>query len=174
MTRESLTRWGLWALPLGGVLTFIPWLGLYFSKNPDPVKDPGGMAQEATSAGVIVLGDAYMIGTLCLLFGLLALYSVLAETSAGTWAAAGAIGGVVAMMLVIGVWMILVVGGAIVGDVVLSGHRDAGATYQWMSGGHWNGRIVPVLTLLGVSGIVGAVGQGVAIWRSGRFPRWIS
>ena len=173
MTR-TLIRGGLWALPVGGLLTFVPWLSLVFVRDADPVKDPSGFARDATSSMAMVVADVYIIGTLCILFGVLALGAALADTRGGSWAGAGAIAGVVAMVIVVGIWMVISIGDAIVGDVVISGHKDAGEVFKWMSGGHWNGRIVPVLVTLAASGLVGAVGLGVGLWRSGRYPKWLA
>jgi hypothetical protein len=169
MTR-TLIRWGLWALPVGGVLTFLPWLGLFFGSNPDPGQDPVGFARGATRPIFILAGDVYIIGTLCILFGVLALAAVLAGTAGEAWAAVGA----TAMVIVIGVWMLLTIGDAVIGDVVLSGNKDAGEVFKWLSGGHWNSRMVPLFAALAVTGLTGTVGLAVGIWRSGRYPKWLA
>jgi hypothetical protein len=171
----KLTRWGLWALPVGGVLTFFPWLATaLMGARYDPVKDPVAYARGVTSVGQIAWADVYMIGTVCIIFGLFALYAVLSDTAGAGWAAAGAIAGSVAMIVVVAIWMVLSLAGSIVGDVVLSGHADAAQTFQWMSGGHWNGRIVPYLVVLIAAGLIGAVAMGVAMWRSGRYAKWLA
>jgi hypothetical protein len=171
---HTLVRYGLWALPVGGVLTFLPWLGIFFGSNPDPGQDPQGFARDATSPIVILAGDVYIIGTLCILFGVLALAVVLTGTPGEAWAAVGAIAGATAMVIVIGVWMLLTIGDAVVGDVVLSGHKDAGEVFKWLSGGHWNSRMVPAFAALVVTGLTGTVGLAVGIWRSGRYPKWLA
>jgi len=172
---RTLVRWGLWALPVGGVLTFVPWLGLAFGGGTsNPSGDPAAFARGVTDPVGIMFGDLYIIGTLCILFGVLALAAVLAGTPGESWAAVGAVAGAIAMVIVVGVWMLLTVGDAIVGDVVLAGHKDAGEVFRWMSGGHWNGRIVPALVVGGVMGLIGTVGLAVGIWRSGRYPKWLA
>jgi hypothetical protein len=171
---RTLVRWGLWALPVGGVLTFLPWLGLFFGGNTSPTGDPTAFARSVTDPVGLVFGDLYIIGTLCILFGVLALAAAIAGTPGESWATVGAVAGAIAMVFVVGVWMLLTIGDAVVGDVVLGGHKDAGQVFQWMSGGHWNGRIIPALVATGATGLVGTVGLAVGIWRSGRYPKWLA
>ena len=174
MTR-TLVRLGLWALPVGGVLTFLPWLGIFIGGgNSDPGQDPEGFARGSTSPFVLLLGDLYIIGTLCILFGVLALAAVLAGTRGESWAAVGAVAGAIAMVIVIGIWMVLTIADAVVGDVVLSGHKDAGEAFKYMSGGHWNSRAVPAFVALVGTGLIGTVGLAVGIWRSGLYPKWLA
>jgi hypothetical protein len=156
------------------VLTFLPWLGLFFGSNPDPGQDPEAFARGATNPIFILAGDVYIIGTLCILFGVLALAAVLAGTAGEAWAAVGAVAAAIAMVIVIGVWMLLTIGDAVIGDVVLSGHKDAGEAFKWLSGGHWNSRMVPVFAALAATGLTGTVGLAVGIWRSGRYPKWLA
>lgn len=168
---STLNRWGLWGIPVAGVLTFLPWLGIFLGSNPDPATDQAGFARSVTSPLYTIAGDVYIIGLFCLLFGLLALYAVLADGTRA-WAAAGMISGVVGVTSVVGVWTILVIGDAVVGDVYLSGHTGAGAAFQYMSGGHWNGRIVPLIVVGGLGGLIGGISLGITIWRSERSARW--
>ena len=173
MTR-TLVRLGLWALPVGGVLTFLPWIGLFLGGGSNSSQDAAGLARGATDPIGILFGDLYIIGTLCILFGVLALAAVLAGTPGEPWAAVGAVAGAIAMVIVVGVWMLLTIGDAVVGDVVLSGHKDAAEVFKWMSGGHWNSRAVPAFGAAALTGLVGTVGLVVGIWRSGRYPKWLA
>jgi hypothetical protein len=170
---RRLVRWGLWALPVGGVFTFLPWLGIFFGGS-DPSKDSESFARAVTDPIAILAGNLYILGTLRILFGVLALAAVLTGTPGESWAAVGAVAGAIAMVLVIGVLMLLTIGDAVVGDVVLSGHKDAGEVFKWMSGGHWNSRAIPAFAALAVTGLVGTVGLAVGIWRSGRYPKWLA
>src|SRR5919204_2719503 len=157
----NLARRGLWLLPIGGALTFLVWVFVFVARSPDPVKDPTGYAHAATNPAKILVGDVQLIAAFCILIGLLALYVALADTPGGSWLAVGALAGTVSMALVIGFAMIITLADAVVGDVVLSGHPDAGQTYQWMTGGHWNGRVIPFLVVGGVAGLIAAVGLAV-------------
>ncbi len=173
MTR-TLSRWGLWALPAAGVLTGVLWLGALFAgASPDPSSDQAGFARFVTSPGWTIIGDVYIIGVLCLLFGVVALYAVLAESPARQWAAVGMILGVISMALLVGVWMILAFADPILGDLYQSGQQGAGEAFKVMSGGHWSGRMVPVFIVGGLAGLIAAISLGVAIWRSGRLPKWV-
>ena len=172
MTRRLATA-GLWALPAGGVVTLIPWVADLLLESPDPVNQADGYARWLVGVGQI-WGAFAVAGPLLILFGILALGVSLAGTRGGAWAALGAIAGVIAMVVVFGVSLLIWVGGAIVADTALAGHQGAAATFRWMSGGNWNGRVLPLLAVLIVTGIGGVSGLGVGLWRSDRHPRWLA
>lgn len=172
---RTLVRWGLWSLPVAGLLTLWPWIGLFIGGGgPNPTTDREGFARSVTSPLVTIAGLDYIAGTICLLFGVIALYAVLADGPAPGWASAGLIGGVIAMTLVIGIWFVLVLADAVLGDVYLSGQHGVGAAFDKMSGGHWTGRAIPFFAVGVVAGLVGAIGLSVALWRSGKAAKWIA
>jgi hypothetical protein len=166
---NTLARRGLWALPVAGALVLAGWF--YFLGGPSVQNDPEGYARSITSAASTVVGYAYLVGLLCLLFGLLALYAYLAPGPAHTWAAAGMILGVASVALLLGAFAVLVLGAAVVADVFLSGHQDVSAAIVKLSGGsNLSGRIIALLVVIILLGLAGAVATATAVWRSGKAP----
>jgi hypothetical protein len=191
----KLTGWGLWAIAAAGVLTLVPWIVTFFVPNPDVNTDPAGVARAVTDAPHTIVGYLYLIGLLCLLFGLLAVSAWLQDTQVGqdavspartagivrrawnasgsTYAMVGMVFGTIATTIVIGTWTMLVIATPTVGDVYLSGHPGAGEVFKFLSGGHWGPRVAPIFIVAGVSALVAAFTLGDAIRRSGRVPRWV-
>ena len=168
--KMSLTRWGLWAVPAAGVLTLLPWLAMLVGVGA------GSTDQQLASDQALneILGLLYVVGLLCLLFGVFAIYSVLSAGPAHNWAALGMILGVIVMALLVGLWMILALVDPILSDVYRSGHKDgAKEAFNLMSGGSWSGRMTPVFIVGGLGAVAASISLGVAIWRSGRFAKWI-
>jgi len=168
--KMSLTRAGLWAIPAAGVLILLPWLAILVGLGAGSTDQ-----QLASDQGPgEILGFLTIVGLLCLLFGVLAIYSVLSAGPARNWAALGMILGVVVVSLLVGVWMILAIVDPILSDVYRSGHKDgAREAFNLMSGGSWSGRMIPVFVVGGLAAVVASISLGVAIWRSGRFAKWI-
>jgi len=168
--KVSLTRAGLWAIPVAGLLTLLPWIGIFLTGGGGSADKQ--LAQDPTRD--VIVGFVYIVGLLCLLFGVLTLYSVLAAGPARNWAALGMILGVTVLALLVGLWMILAYVDPVLSDVYRAGHKDgAKEAFNLMSGGHWSGRMTPVLIVGGLAALVASISLGYAIWRSGRFAKWI-
>jgi hypothetical protein len=190
-----LTSWGLWAIPAAGVLTLGPWIAIFFQPNPNVNTDQAGFARAVTDTPHAIVGYLYIIGLLCLLFGVLAISTLLQESQVrseadspartvssvrrawnapgSSYAAVGMVFGIVATTLVIGTWTILVFATPTVGDVYLSGHPGVGEVFKVLSGGHWTVRVVPLFIVAGLADLVAAFTLGDAIRRSGRVPKWV-
>jgi hypothetical protein len=169
--KVSLTRAGLWAIPVAGVLTLIPWIGIFFVSGGGSSPDQQ-LARDPTPFAIV--GFLYIVGLICLLFGVLTIFSLLSAGPAHTWAAVGMVLGVSVITLLVGIWMILSVVDPVLSDVYRSGHKDGAAeAYDLMSGGHWSGRMTPVFIVGGLGALVASISLGFAIWRSGRFAKWI-
>ena len=84
---NDLVRRGIYALPVAGALTAVPWV--FILGNPSAKEDPDGYARGLASAAYAFGGYLYLAGLISLLFGLLALYAYLARTRASSWAGAG-------------------------------------------------------------------------------------
>ena len=169
----TLTRWGLWAVPVAGVLTVVGWLPLFIFANPNVKTDPAGAARLISSPVLLGTQYLYMLGFLCLLFGVVAIYASLAETPGRIWAAAGMIAGVTVTALLIGVWSILAIAAPMVADIYLAGQTGAGVVLGSMSGGSLGSRVTPFYVAILATGIVASVGFGVALWRSGWVAKWV-
>lgn len=170
--KMSLTRLGLWAIPAAGVLTLLPWLGMFVGVGPAGNSPDQQLASDPAPSELF--GLLYIVGLLCLLFGVLAIYSVVSAGPARNWAALGMILGISVVALLVGLWMILALVDPILSDVYRSGHKDgAREAFNLMSGGSWSGRVTPVFIVGGLAAVVASISLGVAIWRSGRFAKWI-
>ena len=76
--------------------------------------------------------------------------------------------------LLVRLWMILAIADPVLSDVYRSGHKDgAKDAFNLMSGGRWSGRLAPVFIVGGLAAVVASISLGLAIWRSGRFAKWI-
>ena len=174
MMRKTLSQAGLWTLPVAGLLLLVGWLPLFFPGNNLRSTDPAAVARGFTNPTILATQDLYIIGMLCLLFGAVAIYGWLADVDGSRpWAAAGMVGGVSAMALLIGIWTVLVLADSILGDLYLAGHQGVADAFNSMSGGHWDrNRLLPFMFAIDLSGAVGVIGLTVALWRSRKVARW--
>src|SRR5216683_6934560 len=148
----NLIRRGLYALPLSGVLTAVPWLFI-MTRSTDLKRDPEAYARGLISASHVLGGYLYLAGLISLLFGVLALYGVLAGSRRGGLAAVGMIFSVVAVAMLLSVVGILLLAQAVLADVYLAGNKDVAEALTQLSGGTLSNRIT---TYIGV--LVTAVG----------------
>ena len=166
----DLTRRGIYALPVAGVLTAAPWV--FILAGPSVKTDPEGYARNLISSSHAASFYVYLAGFVCLLFGLLALYGCLARTRASSWAAGGLIVSVVAIALALPVFGILGLADQVLGDVYLAGHKDVSAAMLQMAGGTFSNRINNYFGVLIYVSLFGAIANAVAVWRSGTLPKW--
>ena len=123
---------------------------------------------------VTIVASLYILGLLCLLFGVLAIYSILAAGRARGWAALG---------MILGGQRSGAVGRHLddLGDcrlrpqrrLQIRAHGRTKEAYNLMSGGSWSARVIPIFVVGGVAGVVASISLGVALWRSGQFAKWI-
>jgi len=166
----GLVRRGIYALPVAGVLTLVPWI--FILGGPSVKTDPQGYAHSVTSTGQAVGGYLYIAGLICLLFGLIALYGYLARTRASSWAAGGMILSVVGIALVLPIFGILGLANQVLSDVYLAGHKDVSAAMVQMAGGTFSDRINNYFGILILVSLFGAIAYAVAVWKSGSLPKW--
>src|SRR5487761_218092 len=115
--KMSLTRLGLWAIPAAGVLTLVPWLAMFVGVGAGSTDHQLASDQAPDE----ILGLLYIVGLLCLMFGVLAIDSVLSAETARSWAALGMILGISVIALLVGVQMILAIVDPVLSDVYRSG-----------------------------------------------------
>ncbi|HEV2035123.1 MAG TPA: hypothetical protein VGU71_13155 [Candidatus Dormibacteraeota bacterium] len=166
----DLVRRGMYGLPAAGVLTAVPWVVLL--GGPSIKTDPEGFANNVTSTGNAVGGYIYLVGLICLLFGLLALYGYLARTRAASWAAGGMIVSVVGIALALPVFGVLALARPVLADIYLTGHKDVTAAIVLLSGGTFSNRINSYFGVFIVVCLIGAIAYAVAVWKSGSLPKW--
>ena len=171
---STFERRCLWALPAGGIITliaFLPWVSDI--GHPAAQYDPPAFARLITSPVGPVTFYGYLIGALCVIFGVLALYLYLSSTPAHNWAAAGMILGITGTVSLIAMAFALL-SASVVADFYLSGHEDAAALLGNFEGGSAvSARLISLVLVTLVVGLTGGVAMAVAIWRSGRLPKWL-
>ncbi|HKV32362.1 MAG TPA: hypothetical protein VJT14_15265 [Candidatus Dormibacteraeota bacterium] len=165
----DLTRRGIYALPAAGLLTAVPWI--FILRQPSIKTDPEGYARSLTASGTTLGGYLYLTGLICLLFGMLALYSYLAQTRGSSWAAGGMMISVIAISLALPVIGILGLANTVLADVYLAGHKDVSAAMRLLEGGTLSDRIKTYIGILIYISLTGAIAYIVAVWKSGSLPR---
>ena len=166
----DLVRRGIYALPVAGALTAVPWF--FILGNPSAKEDPDGYARGLASAAYAFGGYLYLAGLISLLFGLLALYAYLARTRASSWAGAGMIASVLGIALALPAFGITRLGDTVLADIYLDGHRNLSAAMGLLPDLTVTYRTTAYFGLFVVVSLLGAVAYGVAIWKSGSLPRW--
>jgi hypothetical protein len=164
---QKRVRWGIWALPLSGLLSTIA--ALIPGVAIDPSTNPDGFAQLSSNVG---LSNLLGIPALALLLvGVLMLYLFLARTSVDGLAFAGFLLimiGSVLFLPFIGIYAFV---GPVSGRHYLNGDRNA-VNVLTESTSITN----PSALILGGSAVlslvIGALMIGLAIWRSQSLPRW--
>lgn len=164
---SDLVRPGIYALPLAGILTALPWI--FILNHPDAKANPEGFARAVTSTGGMVGGYMYMAGFACLLLGLFALFGYLARTRASGWAAAGLLATTLVVALTQMTVGTLAVGAPVLADAFLGGDRGVSSGLVLLSGE--GARIMKSIEIAADLSLVGSIAFAVAVWRSGRLPK---
>ena len=160
-------RWGIWAIPLSGLLStiaaLIPGVGI------DPSTNPDGFAQLSSNVG---LSNLLGIPALALLLvGVLILYLFLARTSVDGLAFAGFVLIMIGSVLFLPFVGIYALVGPVSGRHYLNGDRNAVSVLTESTS-----TTNPSALILGGSAVLslvtGALIIGLAIWRSHSLPRW--
>ncbi len=167
--RRSL-RWGGWAMAVAGLLTGA--IFGYWMMGPDAAEDLPGAAAAAVNPFTIASGAIYLVALIVLLLGLVGLHAWLSRGPVGRWATIGLVSSVAAVGLLLAVFGAGVLAAPVVADVYFAGHSEALDALLPLSGGHFSPRILAYFGLAVVLAMVGAIADGVAIWRSGTLPRW--
>ena len=162
---SNLTRLGILALPVSGVLTLVGLIGRY--NMPNPRVAPKLAAEAASSTGYAVSQFvANVLGFTLLIFGVLTLTVYLAETRGKRVALAAmilSIAGIAPIMSAMGVTTYAL---PVLGRAYLSGQQDALLIVDAIFG-------QPLTTIFLVAFLLYAAGFilfGVAIWRSRELP----
>src|SRR5690242_15889522 len=164
------SRRGLWAIPVASVLIFGSFVVMQASPQPSP-GNQASVADFVTSPGVEAANASLIFGLICLLLGLIGLYSALLTTKAVRWAVAGLVLAVVALCLLIGLQTILAVALPTLSDYYRAGHPEVGSAFEPLSGGGNRIGITFIVALLLLLG--SALCFAVGVWRSTRFGKWL-
>jgi hypothetical protein len=167
---DRIIRLGLWAIPTAGVVIGAHWL---FPEGP-PTAD--GVARHFTSIPTLIAQEyvLFLGGLLLLLFGVIAISAYLANAGVRTSAIVGMVLSVSGIALFLPIVGIPILVNPVLGKAYLSGHPEMGAAMQLFSPmphGLQGWLFVHAIFALVIS-IAGAIAMAVAIWRSGKFPRW--
>lgn len=167
---HRINQLGLWAIPAAGVVLGAHWL---FPEGPPTAE---GAARHLTSIPTLIVQEyvLFLGGLLLLLFGLIALSAYLANAGVRTSAIVGmvvSVSGIALFLPFVGFPTLVT---PTLGQAYLSGHPEMGAAMQLLSPiphGFRGWLFVQAVFALVVS-IAGGIAMAVAIWRSGKFPRW--
>jgi hypothetical protein len=166
-SNAGLIRLGILALPLSGLLSLVGALGDLGS--PDPEVDPRGAAQAAVAAGYFLtqfVGNTLSV-TLAI-FGFIALFAYLSNTSGGrlaAWAMVLSVSGLCLLLSFFGVITLALPGLA---QEYLNGQQEA----LQISDALFGSRTFALIILAGLLYSIGFILFGVAIWRSETLPKW--
>lgn len=161
---------GMWLIPIGAGL--IGAIFTYFLTSPDVVEDPVGAAEFATNATGYALGILYILATIAVLLGLVALYAWLSDGPAGGIALAGLVLGVTSLGLLLAADGVFILATAAVGVLLLDGNAGAGDVLAKLTGGDFNWPVLVAFIMAVGLALAAGIADAVAIWRSGRVPRW--
>jgi hypothetical protein len=163
--RDNPTRLGILAIPVYGLLVFLSTL----SHQPDYRTDFPAYAEYVTTTSFLVshlVGS--ILGTTIGLFGVLALFALLATTGVHRLALRGlvlSVGGIAFIMTLFGA---ATFAQPAIGRAYLAGQQAAVAINSDLYG-------APAVVVGLTGGLLysaGAVLLGVALWRAGTLPRW--
>ncbi len=165
-------RWGLWLIAVAGILCTAIFTYWMTAGDLNPETDPKKFADYATSIGSIGSNVAYLVGIVLLLFGVLALYGMLAGGREHSLALAGLVLHVASLCT-----LLAGLGGAIFGQAVVAGLYEEGNTgvapaLVKLNGGTFGTAILVAFLVAVVLAVLGAIATGIAIWRSRALPRW--
>jgi hypothetical protein len=166
----DLARRGIYALPAAGILTAVPWV--LSLGSPSVKTDPAGYAHSLTSATHVVGGYLYLAGLICLLFGLLALYALLARTPIASWAGRGMIFSLLGIALALPAFGVTRLGDTVLADVYLDGHQGVSAALGLLPDLTLTYRTTTYFAVFVLISLVGAIASAVAVWKSGALPKW--
>ena len=117
-------------------------------------------------------GYLYLAGLICLLFGLLALYAILARTSAASWAGRGMVLSLLGITLALPAFGITRLGDTVLADVYLDGHTGVGAAMGLLTDTTLTYRTAIYFGVFVLVSLAGAIAYAVAVWKSGNLPKW--
>ena len=165
--RANRTRIGALAFPISGLVAtsaaLVPGIGI------NPAVDPAGFAQAAN-----YVGPANLVGVVSLvflLFGFQALHAFLERNATDKWAFAGMILSVIGLGLFLPFLGVFAFAGPVAGKFYLSGNLQAVSIISEATGT----MNLASLAFGGVSllsSVLGSILFSVAIWRSGKLPKW--
>jgi hypothetical protein len=198
-TRAAVPARAAWILPAAGLLLGAPWIMPFFASSADaaieikswaPFKagELAAWARIATSDGYQLFSLTQVLGMVCLLFGLFALYGLLAPGRSPRWALAALILSVVGLVPVLMKLGELAQAAPILAtfykngiDVCPSSLAEPGFVDRWgllsqaFCKWWWGTMKFPVaLTMIFVVWPGSALTLVVAIWRSGLVSRWVA
>ena len=156
---------GLIALALSGLLFAV---GIVM-RGPVDLADPGSCCRVAPAPAYAPGWMIILVGAVLNLYGLIGLYRYLTHQAGNPFALPGLVLGVAGIALVIPLATFFGVNGPVIADLYQQGIREVievvEATFTGALG-------LALLATSSLTGTVGAILFGIAIWRDGRSPRW--
>ncbi|TMI08894.1 hypothetical protein E6H34_03650 [Candidatus Bathyarchaeota archaeon] len=167
VSRGNRTRIGALGFPISGLVAasaaLVPGIGV------NPAVDPAGFAQAANYVGLANL--AGLVSLVLLLFSFQALHAFLERNSIDRWAFAGMVLSVIGLCAFFSFLGIFAFAGPVAGKFYLGGDLKAASIIS-ESTGISNPAALAFGGVSVLSSVLGAILFSVAIWRSGKFPKW--
>ncbi len=158
---------GILAFPISGLIdaiaAFAPGIGI------NPAVDPAGFAQAANYVGAANL--AGIVSLVFLMFGFQALQTFLERSSVDRWAFAGMIISMIGLGLFLPFLGIFAFAAPVAGKLYLNGQVQAVSIISEATGTS-NPTALTFGAISVLSSVLGAILFSVAIWRSGKLPKW--
>ncbi len=161
-------RLGLLAFPVCGLLFVV----VLLVRGPliAPEVDPAGFAQATSSTSFVVGNLGLMASWILMLFGFLALYAYLANSSVDRLAFAGMVFSVVGVALFLSFIGVLAFMAPTAGALYERGQQSAIEVF--IIGFSTSSLALSIYALGALLYVIGSILFGLAVWRSGVLPRW--
>ena len=161
-------RLGVLAFPVCGLLFVV----VLLVRGPliDPSVDPAGFAQATSSATFVVSNLGLLVSWVLLLFGFMALYAYLANTSVDDLAFAGMVLSLVGVALFVSFIGVLAFIAPAIGALYEQGQQSAIEVF--ILGLSSSPLALSIYGLGALLYVIGSISFGLAVWRSGTLPRW--
>ena len=167
VARRNRTRIGALGFPISCFVAasaaLVPGIGV------NPAVDPAGFAQAANYVGLANLVG--IVSLVFLLFSFQALHAFLERNSIDRWAFAGMVLSVIGLCAFFSFLGIFAFAGPVAGKFYLGGDLKAVSIIS-ESTGISNPAALAFGGVSVLSSVLGAILFSVAIWRSGKFPKW--
>jgi hypothetical protein len=165
-TTTKLVRFGIWALPLSGLLVLVAVLGRY--GTPNPGVDPMLAVSLANSSGYFVsqlVGN--VLGLTLLIFGVISLTAYLANTRVRGLAVGAMVLSIVGIALLLSALGVTTYALPAIARAYQNGQQDAPLIIETIFGSPLREMFVAVILCYSAGFILFAV----AVWRSGVLPK---
>ena len=165
--RSNRVRLGVLAFPISGIIAAVS--ALFPGIGINPAVNPAGFAQAANYVGLANLVG--IVSLIFLMFGFIALQTFLERSSVDRWAFAGMLISMIGLGLFLPFFGVIAFAGPVAGRFYLNGQVQSVSIISEATG-----ITNPAALVFGgvsvLSSVLGSMFFSVAVWRSGKLPKW--